>query len=324
VDNGVKVFRTVQSVLAFTLTCVVASSSIGLAAPPADSLAAARAAYIATDYEEALRLLPASADGTLSDQADVYRALCLLALGRMSEVDRVLRALVTRNPGFRMSEADVTPRMIAIYEEVRRSTLEVVVRDAYARAKTNFDAGRFTEASSGFDSVLSLIASSGLSRGEGSAAGDLGQLARGFKELSDSEIARAEKARKETAVTTAAPAASASTSTLTAPRPETIIEGVIQRYALAYSALDARAVTRVFPSEDSGSLQYAFSKLRSQTIQAKDVAITLDPGGQNATVSLMWVVEAVPKVGSTVRAQRMTTLRMSRTAAGDWNIVERR
>jgi hypothetical protein len=111
---------------------------------------------------------------------------------------------------------------------------------------------------------------------------------------------------------------------VTGPKPETIIEGVVQRYALAYSALDARAVTRVFPAENSGSLVYAFSKLKAQNIQARDVAITVDPNGQAATVSLVWAVEAVPKVGSTVRAQRPTTLRLARTSAGDWNIVERR
>ena len=119
------------------------------------------------------------------------------------------------------------------------------------------------------------------------------------------------------------PSAAASAA-VTGPKPETIIEGVVQRYALVYSALDARAVTRVFPAESSDSLRYAFSKLKAQTIRARDVAITLDPSGQAATVSLVWAVEAVPKVGGTVRAQRVTTLRMARTSAGDWNIVERR
>ena len=99
---------------------------------------------------------------------------------------------------------------------------------------------------------------------------------------------------------------------------------MVQRYALAYSALDPRAVTRVYPSENSQFLQNAFSKLKSQTIRTRQVAITLDPGGQAATVSMVWAVEAVPKVGSTIRAERLTTLRMTRTAAGDWHIVDRR
>jgi hypothetical protein len=322
VDNGVEVFRTVQSVMAFTLTCVVAASPIGRAASPEEDLAAARAAYIATEYEEALKILSAPGDGVLSEQAEVYRALCLLALGRINELDGVLRGLVTRNPSFRMSEADVTPRMIAMFEGVRRSTLESIVRDRYTTAKASFDAGRFSDASAGFASVLALISANNLATGEGTGYADIGQLARGFKQLADAEIARADKAQNGVTFTTAP--ASAPVSTVAAPRPETIIEGVVQRYALAYSALDAKAVGRVFPSEDTSQLRYAFSKLKAQTIQAKNVAITLDPDDRAATVSMVWVVEAVPKVGSTVRAQRLTTLRMSRTPAGDWNIVARR
>src|SRR5436190_4726911 len=140
--------------MALTLTCLVASSPVGLAAPPEDNLAAARAAYIATEYEEALKILSAPADGSLADQSDVYRALCLLALGRMNEVDRVLRSIATRNPSFRMSETDVTPRMIALYDDVRRSTVEGSAREAYGEAKSHFDAGRFAEASSRFGSVV--------------------------------------------------------------------------------------------------------------------------------------------------------------------------
>ena len=198
-DNGVAVFRPVQSVLAFTLTCVVASSSIGRAAPPDDNLAAARAAYIATEYEEALKLLSVPGERSLADQSDVYRALCLLALGRMDEVDRVLRSIATRNPSFRMSETDVTPRMIALYDGIRRTTVGRMARGAYAEAKTHFDAGRFAEASAGFGSVITLLGPGDGTHGDGSPAGDLRLLAQGFKDLADSELARARRSAAETA-----------------------------------------------------------------------------------------------------------------------------
>jgi len=323
VDNGVPVLRsTAQSVIAITLTCLVASSSIGLAATPDDTLSAARAAYLATDYEEALKILSTPGDPSLADQSDVYRALCLLALGRMNDVEHILRSLATRNPSFRMSDADVTPRMIALYDDIRRATIEGMARDAYVEGKSHFDAGRFAEASARFESALALLGPDERSQREGSQADDLRQLARGFKDLADGEVARAHKA--PAAATAATPSAALTPTTLPAPKPETIIEGVVQRYALAYSALDPRAVTRVYPSENSQFLQNAFSKLKSQTIRTRQVAITLDPGGQAATVSMVWAVEAVPKVGSTIRAERVTTLRMTRTAAGDWHIVDRR
>ena len=304
--------------MAITLTCLVASSSIGLAAAPDDTLSAARAAYLATDYDEALKILSTPGDPSLADQSDVYRALCLLALGRMNDVEQVLRSLATRNPSFRMSETDVTPRMITLYDGIRRATIESMARDAYTEGKTDFDAGRFAEASARFDSAIALLGPGERSQGEGARADDIRQLARGFKDLADSDMARGGKKTAATAPAVLTP------TTLPGPKPETIIEGVVQRYALAYAALDPRAVTRVYPSENSQSLQNAFSKLKSQTIRTRQVAITLDPGGQAATVSMVWAVEAVPKVGSTVRAERLTTLRMTRTAAGEWHIVDRR
>jgi len=311
--------------MAITLTCLVASSSIGLAVTPDDTLSAARAAYLATDYEEALKILSTPGDPSLADQSDVYRALCMLALGRMNDVEHILRALAARNPSFRMSDADVTPRMIALYDEIRRATIGGMAREAYAEGKSHFDAGRFAEASARFESAIALLGPDERPRGEGSQADDLRQLARGFKELADGEVARARKTAADTATApTAANAPALTATTSPAPTPETIIEGVVQRYALAYSALDPRAVTRVYPSENSQFLQNAFSKLKSQTIRTRQVAITLDPGGQAATVSMVWVVEAVPKVGSTIRAERVTTLRMTRSAAGDWQIVDRR
>src|SRR3954452_21523067 len=155
--------------MAITLTCLVASAPIGLAATPDNTLAAARAAYLATDYEEALKILSVPGDPTSADQSDVYRALCLLALGRMNEVDHILRTLAARNPSFRMSEADVTPRMIALYDDVRRTTVEGMAREAYAEGKAHFDAGRFAEASARFGSAIALIGTDNRAHGEDSA-----------------------------------------------------------------------------------------------------------------------------------------------------------
>jgi tetratricopeptide (TPR) repeat protein len=318
-------FRIAQSSVVLTVTCFVTLSAIGLAAVPQDRLAAARAAYIATEYEEALTILSGSDDGVTSDQTDVYRALCLLALGRMDDLDRVLRSLAARNPAFRMSPIDVTPRMIALFEDVRAKTLESLARRAYGDAKASFDAGRYDEAASGFDRALALLDTTPQPPKEGSTpAGDLRQVALGFRDLATREVARtAATANHETAVAPVAPSAKTLAPVPVAP-PDALIQGVVHRYALAFSALDADAVVRVFPSENTGSLRYAFSKLKAQAIDTSNVAIAVDPNGQSATVTLTWVVEAIPKVGSAVRARRPTTLRMARTASGDWTIVERR
>jgi hypothetical protein len=217
--------------------------------------------------------------------------------------------------------------MIALFEDVRVKTLEGTARRAYADARASFDAGRYGEAVSDFDRALALLDTTSPRSGEsGTPADDLRQVALGFRDLAKREVARADAATaiRETAASPAPRTVEPAAIAPVAPPQDAIIQGVVHRYALAFSLLDADAVIRVFPSENAGSLRYAFSKLRTQAIDTSNVAIAVDPGGQSATVTLTWVVEAVPKVGSAIRARRPTTLRMARTESGDWTIVERR
>ena len=323
-DNGVDVSRTVQSILALAFTVAVTLSSIGLHAAQDDPLSAVKAAYMATEYEEALTLLSSLNSGGARDQADVYRALCLLALGRMNEVNQVLHALAARNPSYRMSESEVPPRLIALFADVRRREAQAQVTEAYANAKATFDAGRYAEASARFGSVLSLLTAHAAALDPNDiATRDLPQLSRGFRDLADAEVARATALAAAAAVPPPPPPAPPAPVAVV-PRAEMLIENVVQRYALAYSALDAGAVVRVFPSENLTVLKSAFSRLKSQAIDPRNVAVVLDPAGDTATVTLMWVVQAAPKIGSTIRAERPTTLRMVRNGDGSWAIAERR
>jgi hypothetical protein len=54
---------------------------------PSDRLAGVKALFAAADYEAALIVLSTD-DVASSPGADQYRALCLLALGRLDDVDR--------------------------------------------------------------------------------------------------------------------------------------------------------------------------------------------------------------------------------------------
>ncbi len=320
-DNGVGVSRTVPSVLAFAVTVAVALSSIGLRAAQDDPLSAGRAAYVATEYEHALTLLSSLNSDVARDQADVYRALCLLALGRMNDVNQVLQTLAARNPSYRLSESEVPPRLIALFADVRRRQAQTQVSEAYASAKASFDAGRYSDASTQFGRVLVLLTTHAAVLDPNDAATrDLPQLSKGFRELADAEVARAAAAAALAATPPPPPPAPAPVS----PRPEVLIESVVQRYALAYSALDAGAVVRVFPGENLAILTSAFKRLKSQAVDPRNVAITVDPAGDTATVRLTWAAQAAPKIGSTIKAERPTTLRMVRNGDGSWTIAERR
>jgi TonB family protein len=132
------------------------------AAPDRDvaaaELAAARALYAAASYEEALdRLARVGTHATFADQVDTYRALCLLALGRTRESERVVETLLLRNPRFVPDEREVSPRLVQVFRAVRARLLPVQARTLYTAGRASFDAGKYAVAVSQFREVLELL-----------------------------------------------------------------------------------------------------------------------------------------------------------------------
>jgi TonB family protein len=190
---------------------------------PSDDLAAARSLYAAGDYETALtRLESARTDHHTADEVDQYRALCLLALGRIDETEKALRDLVDRRPGFRMSEDDVSPRLIAMFHTVRRQLLPGIVRALYARAKTTFEEKRFADAVSALREVVELIDDADLVD-EAASLADLKMVSQGFLRLAELEVEK-ERAAAEAAARAAPAAAAPQPQPAAPPAPEVYSE----------------------------------------------------------------------------------------------------
>jgi len=183
----------------------------GRAAPPPDDLAAAKALYAQGTYEDALaRLNTIHGDATAND-VDEYRALCYLALGKTAETQHALESLFGRSPLFKMSDADVPPRLVAMYHDVRRRLLPAAVRSEYAKAKTNFDQKNYSAATTGFTDLLLLINDDDLGD-EAAALADLKMLGEGFLNLASIEQQKADAA--------AAAAKAAASAPPVTPKPE--------------------------------------------------------------------------------------------------------
>jgi TonB family protein len=165
---------------------VAAVATVGLTD---DSLATARDLYSSAAYEDALAVLNRlrASDGRPDEGRAIeqIRAFCLLALGRTSEAERAIEAVVAAEPTYRPSDSDVSPRVRSAFSAVRARMLPNIIQQKYAQAKTAFDRKDYVAAADGFGKVLSALADSDV----GAAAkqpplSDLRTLAVGFNELS--------------------------------------------------------------------------------------------------------------------------------------------
>jgi hypothetical protein len=155
---------------------------------PKGDLAAAKALYASASYEEALAKLPPDDGASDIEQVEPIRALCLLALGKTDEAQRVLERLVARRPLLVLSEADVSPRLVQIFTDLRRKLLPQAARAVYARAKGSYDAKQFASSASEFKFLLALL-NDPLMADSAADFADLKMLADGFLKLSEAEVA---------------------------------------------------------------------------------------------------------------------------------------
>jgi TonB family protein len=125
---------------------------------PAADLAAARGLYATAAYEDALeRLNRINSPEAMRDQVDTYKALCLLALGKTRESERVIEQILERNPQYVPDEAQVSPRLMAVFKSVRSRLLPGTARSMYANARADFDDKKYEAAAAQLRDLISLL-----------------------------------------------------------------------------------------------------------------------------------------------------------------------
>ena len=104
-----------------------------------DPLSTAKEQYASASYEEALSTLagivPSGTD--IMRQVDMYRAFSLYALGRTAEAEKVAESLIRREPLVELDEA--APRIEAMFQDVRKRLLPVMIRAVYRTARADLD-----------------------------------------------------------------------------------------------------------------------------------------------------------------------------------------
>ena len=177
----------------------------------------AKALYAAASYEEALTSLDQLEGNADPVQVNQYRALCLLALGRARDAEAPLQKIVAANPMYALPAAEVSPRLVDLFRDVRKRTLPTAARQLYSKAKSSYDAKDLADASAQFKTLLSVLADPDVSDRSADLA-DLKDLAEGFLALADAQLAAVKPPTPAPAA--AAPAVVANTATAAAKPSE--------------------------------------------------------------------------------------------------------
>ncbi len=154
-----------------------------LAAPAArasdDPLAEARSLYAVSAYERTLAALSRVEDPVQLDVADGYRALCLLALNRDGEAERVIERMVLRNPLPDTTLRSRSPRFSQVYRTVRLRLIPKLASATYNAAKASLESNDFDAAIRQFEETLELVRAAE----DRSALSDLELVASEFRQL---------------------------------------------------------------------------------------------------------------------------------------------
>ena len=169
----------------FLLAASFAHSALGQV-PGRDVVGPARDLYASARYDEALAVLndlrPNDAANAVADRKSIeqYRSLCLLALGRGTEAESAIAAVVTADPAYQPGEVEASPRVRAAFSDVRRRLLPDIANRQYGEAKAFFDRKEYAAAAQQFRQVVLLLDDPDM----GGKLPDLRTLVSGFLDLS--------------------------------------------------------------------------------------------------------------------------------------------
>jgi hypothetical protein len=168
-----------------TLAMILAAVTTGSAQ---ESLTNARQLYASADYRSALTmlntLLAASPSPQERQSIELYRTLCLVAIGSTDEANKAIEAMVSRDPLYRPNMDEVPPRLRTVFSDARKRMLPALIQERYLIAKTAFDRGDMKIAADGFTQVLMALADPDIAvAAKQPPLADLRVLASGFNDL---------------------------------------------------------------------------------------------------------------------------------------------
>lgn len=137
----------------------LSAPGLSVGAVAQSDLSEAKTQYEEAAYEDALTTLTKASASTPADrvQLEQYRALCLIALGRLPEAERAVVALVEADPTYVPPSSVASPRVLAIVVDIRRKELPGVTRRVLDSGRAAYEAKNIALAQRQFDLLLKLL-----------------------------------------------------------------------------------------------------------------------------------------------------------------------
>ena len=273
-----------------------------------EMLASAKSLYESASYQAALSELGAIDNTELVDVVDTYRALCFLGLGRVGDAEQTLGLIVTRKPLLVLSDADYSPRIVALFRDVRRKALPAAAQRLYSSARTDYENKNYVAATDGFRQALQVMADVA-PEAQTATLADLKELASGFLALAEV------KAAPEASLRAPAPAAAGVAVTLP------IVSQVSKFYTLSDSDVTPPVVVeQAFP-------RWSLAKNLPERALRGTLELVIDEKGGVESVALAepvwppydaellhvarrWRYEPALKAGKPVRFKRMLVIKV--------------
>ena len=147
-----------------------------------DRLQAVRDLYASAAYEDALSAVGKFDVAEPSPEAEQYRVFCLVALGRVAEADQAVERLLTARPEYHPNSTEASPRIQALFAQVRQRVGPALVKRTYQRARAAMERRDRDSAVAEFEAMLRMADDPDVRADP--AMAELKELGAGFLELS--------------------------------------------------------------------------------------------------------------------------------------------
>jgi len=289
----------------FIVVVLLSAPWLSAAAAAQNDLGEAKAKYEEAAYEDALTTLTKASASTTADrvQLEQYRALCLIALGRISEAERAVAALVDADPMYVPPSSVASPRVLAMIAEIRRKELPGVARRVLDSGRAAYEAKDIPRAQRQFDLLLKLL-DDPIMEGRPERE-DLLAVARGFSTL----LVAAPAPRPPAAETErpAAPPAAAAGTPPAAPAVSTFVPASVIQESLPIWTPPNPAVAR---NEYNGAV-----KVRIGTdgrVKAATIDRPTHPAYDTALLNTArsWLYKPATQNGTPIESERVIAVRL--------------